>query len=187
MQPFLRNARRAIVFTAVEVVGLILWLTLAGGGTRYEFAVLPLLVLDAFLIGEHVLTWRAVNGLAPIPIVAIVGFSTIETVIWGTWLALAANPVVATVFLFGALWLEHSISDNVLKGRPFLDDLFRLRVVGFTAVETASCSLWLFFAVHGPLAAAAIASAVLSGVASVVILSIGSLVEHSLALREAES
>lgn len=139
------------VFTLVETVGLGIWLALvADAPTLSTATALGLGLLFVALVVEHVLTGLAVNGPpVSLPGLPVLGFSASETVLWGVWL-LVVEAVGGTgglqagaVLLAALLVPQHTVEDNVLRGRGALSDLLDLGTLGFSAVEAVGATLWL--------------------------------------------
>jgi len=162
-----------VIFTVIEVVGLAVWLALADRGM---FVLAPV-VLAAFLIVEHTITYNVVRGfkLSNLdgPGREIILFSVIEGLIWVVWLLLANGAGVgwAVPFLFGALVIEHTISDNVFRHEGFLNAIAKPQVIGFSAVEVVAATGWLFLVREGDL------------VFGIGVLLVGSLIEHVMAVK----
>lgn len=170
------------VFTAVETVGLTVWLRLLGGAfpvwsTVSGYAVLAGAVLAGFLTVEHVLSYNVVHQrplitLSDVPVGRIVVFSAIEAVIWSVWLALSGvQPLVAVVVLAGLLLVEHNITDNVFKMRAFFAGLLDLNTAVFSAIEAVGGVLWLLVAMSGQPHLA------------IAVLFVFSYIEHTLVVR----
>ena len=97
--------------------------------------------------------------------------SLVETVIWALWLVLAGlNAILAAVVLAGLLILEHSLSDNVFKGKGLFSRLLNGRTMGFSLIEAVGAAIWL-----------ALVEANLS-VVGILILVVASFVEHTMAV-----
>jgi hypothetical protein len=97
--------------------------------------------------------------------------SLIETAIWALWLLLAnLNAIVAAVVLTSLLILEHTVSDNVFKGKGLFSRLIDGRTIGFSLIEAVGAAIWL-----------ALVEANLS-VVGVLILVIASFIEHTMAV-----
>ena len=177
-----------LIVTGVEILGLTGWLQLLNGvplstvlGPFYfsqiEQALTALGVntfagvfLGAFLIVEHVIAQMDHTGMRVTgrQFAEIFGFSSLEVVIWGVWfLLIPINGLVAFLFFFGGLFVEHQITDNVKKGQPFLHfarlgSWLATGLLIFTVFEVVGGVLWL-------------------GLASVIPLAIGSTIEHYIA------
>jgi len=177
-----------LVVTGIEITGLAGWLQLLNGvplssvlGPLYfpqiEQALTAVGVnvfagvfLGVFLLVEHVIAQMDQTGMRVTArqLVEILGFSSLEVVIWAVWLFLIPiNGLVAFVFFLGGLYVEHQITDNVKKGRPFLHfarlgSRLATGLVIFTLFEVIGGVVWL-------------------GLASLVPLAIGSTTEHYIA------
>jgi hypothetical protein len=110
----------AYIVTAIEDTGLILWLAIIQA--HIMEGLVAFITLLTFLSVEHLVTQHEATGhLSVKTVLKILGFSSLETVNWAIWLALIAiNPVGAAVYFFVSFYIEHQITDNVKKGRPFL-------------------------------------------------------------------
>ena len=130
-----------VIFTGIEIVGLIEWLALSNGGTPFTvlgqaYPILQsgaissrvgttgfaALVLAVFLLVEHIITQVDATGrfISGKQFVEILTFSSLESAIWVVWLKLIpVNGILAITFFLGALFVEHHIADNVKKGLSF--------------------------------------------------------------------
>ncbi len=142
------------IFTVIEDLALVAWLTLVRAGQQ----VLGVLVLPVGFFVEHVIAY---NTKREAPLLSLdTTFrgklfvnAVVETVIWVVWLALwpiytgslfgVGLPLLASVFLFLALIVEHSLTDNIFHGRPLTENLFNKKVVGFSFVEFLGATAWL--------------------------------------------
>ncbi len=166
-----------VVFTVVEVVGLVAWLALVRSGRQ----VLGVLVLPVAFFIEHLIAFNVKRGVGllrlDVPAGRIAVNAVIETVVWVAWLALwmlgGVWRVVATVVLFVTLVIEHSITDNIFRGRPLFDNLLNRNTLGFSAVETIGATGWIVLVDAG------------QGLVGVAVLAIASLIEHRMALSVA--
>jgi hypothetical protein len=148
-----------VVFTGVETVALILWLALVRDAPVVSRAsAVGLGILAIGLLVEHFLTDLAVNGFGSSASGGkAIAFSASETALWAVWLVVAERVgglvglLVAGVVLAVLLVPQHSIEDNVLRGRGFLSDLLNLRTLGFSVIEAAGATLWLLFVLRGDL------------------------------------
>ena len=172
----MKDQLRIAVFTIVEGVALVTWLALARGATNIGSMLAALAVLAAGFIIEHIVAYNVIHGRgllelqgAPIGKKAVV--SLIESAIWAVWLVLAGlNPILAAVVLTGSLVVEHTLSDNVFKGRGLFSKLLDGRTVGFSLIEAVGAGIWL--------ALVNVNMAVLG----VVVLLVASFIEHTLAV-----
>lgn len=150
---WLKDKLNIAVFTAVEDIALIAWLAVV----RAELQVIGLGILFVGLLFEHLFSYNVIRNfrlgttVAEAPVRRnIVGFSLIETGIWGVWLLLAGiNPALAFVFLLAGLIIEHTLTDNVMKGHNLFFRIVDLRVLPFSIVETVGATAWLRFVDHG--------------------------------------
>lgn len=171
-------------FTIVEVAGLVAWLALA----LQDQALLGLGILAGALSLEHIITYFVIPQLpkdlrAPFPLLSILAFSGIETVIWGVWLLLAQsllnpftalNLFAAAAFLAIALLIEHTLSDNVFRSRGLFSKIIEARTIGFTIIEVVAASVWLLLVLVG------------QPVIGTAVLLVGSFVEHNIAVKVAQ-
>jgi hypothetical protein len=166
-----------VVFTVVEVVGLVAWLALVRSGRQ----VLGILVLPVTFFVEHLIAYNVKRDVGllrlDVPAGRIAVNAVIETVVWVAWLAIwtlgGGWRVVATVVLFVALVIEHSITDNIFRGRPLFENLLNRNTLGFSAVETVGGTGWLALVDAG------------LGAVGVGVLAVASLIEHRMALSVA--
>ena len=176
-----------LVISAIEIVGLVVWLRLHTGEaltsvlgpiavpqlqqlmTQLGRTAFAGVILGIFLLVEHIITQVDQTGrLSVMDFAQIFVFSAIEVVIWIVWLLLIpVNGIVALVFFFGSLFVEHQIADNVKKGLGFLhfsslgSRVFQGLII-FTIAEVVGAIVWV-------------------AAASILALAIGSIVEHYLA------
>ena len=168
------NVFGLVVFTVVEVVGLVAWLTLVRAGRQ----VLGVLVLPVTFFVEHLIAYNVKRGAGllrlDVPAGRIFVNAVIETVVWVVWLALwmlgGGWRFVATAVLFVTLVVEHSITDNIFRGRPLFENLLNRNTFGFSAVETIGATGWIVL-VDAEL-----------GLVGVGVLAVASLIEHRMAL-----
>ncbi len=171
------NVFGLVVFTVVEVVGLVGWLALVRAGKR----VLGVLVLPVTFFVEHLIAYNIKRGVGllrlDVPAGRIAVNAVIETVVWVAWLALwmlgGVWRVVATAVLFVALVVEHSVTDNIFRSRPLFENLLNRHTFDFSAVETIGATGWIVL-VDTEL-----------GVLGVGVLAVASLIEHRMALSVA--
>ncbi|HXD12298.1 MAG TPA: hypothetical protein VN653_19665 [Anaerolineales bacterium] len=177
----MRDQLRIAIFTIVEGVTLVVWLALvrsAAGIYRVSTGSLVggILVLVLGFTIEHIIAYNVIHNrglldLQGVPIAQKAVVSLIETVIWAVWLVLAdLNIILAAVVLTGLLIVEHTLSDNVFKGRDIFSKLLDARTIGFSLVEVAGATIWLMLVQ---------ANMVVVGAA---ILLVASFIEHSLAV-----
>ena len=130
-----------VIFTGIEIVGLIEWLAISNGENHtavlgQSYPVLQLgaissrvgitgfaaIVLAVFLLVEHIITQVDATGrfASGKQLVEILTFSSLESVIWVVWLVLIpVNGILAITFFLVALFVEHHIADNVKKRLSF--------------------------------------------------------------------
>ena len=177
----MRDQLRIAVFTIIEAAALAAWLALVRSDAGiYQVStgslVAGLAVLAIGFTIEHIVAYNVIHNRGLLEIVgAPVGkkavVSLIETVIWALWLVLAdLNAIVAALVLTGLLILEHTLSDNVFKGRDIFSKLLDVRTIGFTLIEAVGAAIWL--------ALVEVNMAVLG----IVILVVASFIEHTLAV-----
>jgi hypothetical protein len=177
----MRDQLRIAVFTIIEGVTLVVWLALVRSDAGiYQVSIGSLVAGIAVLaVGftiEHIIAYNVIHNrglldLQGVPISQKAVVSLIETVIWAVWLVLAAlNVILATVVLTGLLIVEHTLSDNVFKGRDIFSKFLDVRTIGFSLVESVGAGIWL---------ALVQADMVVVGIA---ILLVASFVEHTLAV-----
>ena len=177
----MRDQLRIAIFTIVEGATLVIWLALVRSDAGiYQVStgslVAGLAVLAIGFTIEHIVAYNVIHNRGLLEIVgAPVGkkavVSLIETVIWALWLVLAdLNAIVAALVLTGLLILEHTLSDNVFKGRDIFSKLLDVRTIGFTLIEAVGAAIWL--------ALVEVNMAILG----IVILVVASFIEHTLAV-----
>ncbi|KKL46393.1 hypothetical protein LCGC14_2346000 [marine sediment metagenome] len=172
-----------VVFTAVEVVTLVVWLIFALEASDALFSILAVLVLIGGLTLEHLITYNVIHkrslfDFRGLPVGQKAVVSLIETGIWVVWLVIARQDIaggfehiIAAVVLFGLLIIEHTISDNVFTGRKLFERLADKRTIGFSIVEAAGAAIWLVL-IDVDLA-----------ILGVIVLAIASFLEHNLAVN----
>ena len=172
-----------VVFTAVEVVTLVVWLIFALEASNALFSILAVLVLIGGLTLEHLITYNVIHkrslfDFRGLPVGQKAVVSLIETGIWVVWLVIARQDiaggfehVIAAVVLFGLLIIEHTLSDNVFTGKKLFERLADKRTIGFSIVEAAGAAIWLVL-IDVDLA-----------ILGVIVLAIASFLEHNLAVN----
>ncbi len=172
-----------VVFTAVEVVTLVVWLILALEASDALFSIIAVLVLIGGLTLEHLITYNVIHkrslfDFRGLPVGQKAVVSLIETGIWVVWLVIARQDiaggfehVIAAVVLFGLLIIEHTISDNVFTGKKLFERLADKRTIGFSIVEAAGAAIWLVL-IDVDLA-----------ILGVIVLAGASFLEHNLAVN----
>lgn len=177
----MRDQLRIAIFTIVEAVTLVTWLALVRSDAGiYQVStgslVAGLAVLAVGFTIEHLVAYNVIHNrglfeLQGLPIGQKAVVSLIETAIWALWLVLAnLNAIVAAVVLTGLLILEHSLSDNVFKGRGLFSRLLNGRTIGFSLIEAVGAAIWLSL-VEANLA-----------VVGILILVVASFIEHTMAV-----
>jgi len=177
----MRDQLRIAIFTIVEGVALVTWLALVRSDAGIfqvsaSSLVAGLAVLAIGITIEHIIAYNVIHGRgllelqgAPVGQKAVV--SLIETTIWALWIALTRlNTIVAAVVLTGLLILEHTLSDNVFKGKGLFSRLIDRRTIGFSLIEAVGAAIWLTLVE---------ANLVIVGV---LILIIASFIEHTMAV-----
>lgn len=144
---------RVAVFTAIEDIALVSWLALVRAGNR----VLGVLTLPVGFFLEHVVAYNVKRGTSlfsfNVPKGKILLNAVLETGVWVTWLTLwpiysfsvlgTGVPLVASLFLYPALVVEHSLTDNIFHNRPLTSNLVNNKVLRFSFVEWLGATLWL--------------------------------------------
>ena len=177
----MKDQLRIAVFTIVEGLTLVIWLALVRSAAGiYQVGtgslVAGIAVLAVGFTIEHIIAYNVIHNrrlldLQGVPIGQKFVVSLIETVIWALWLVLAnLNMILAAVALTGLLILEHTLSDNVFKGRDIFSKLLDPRTIGFSLVEAVGAAIWL-----------ALVQANLA-VVGILILVVASFIEHTLAV-----
>jgi hypothetical protein len=177
----MRDQLRIAIFTIVEGVTLVTWLALVRSDAGiYQVStgslVAGLAVLAVGFTIEHLVAYNVIHNrglfeLQGLPIGQKALVSLIETAIWALWLVLAnLNAIVAAVVLTGLLILEHSLSDNVFKGKGLFSRLLNGRTIGFSLIEAVGAAIWLSL-VEANLA-----------VVGILILVVASFIEHTMAV-----
>jgi hypothetical protein len=177
----MRDQLRIGAFTIVEGVTLVTWLALVRSDAGiYQVStgslVAGLAVLAVGFTIEHLVAYNVIHNrglfeLQGLPIGQKAVVSLIETAIWALWLLLAdLNAIVAAVVLTGLLILEHTLSDNVFKGKRTFSRLLDGRTIGFSLIEAIGAAIWL-----------ALVEANLA-VVGVLILVVASFIEHTMAV-----
>lgn len=145
------------VFTVVETATLGVWLALVRDApTVSTMALIGVGVLFVGLVVEALVNTVVVNGFGDFPVGAILTFSLTETAIWVVWLGVAGalgglgGVGVAGVVLFVLMLPQHSIEDNVLRGRDLFSNVVELGTSVFTFVEALGGTVWLGLVVAGP-------------------------------------
>ena len=172
-----------VVFTAVEVVTLVVWLALALIATDVLISFLAIVVLIVGFTIEHLITFNVIHNRSlfdfrGLPVAQKAVVSLIETAIWVVWLVIARldvfdgfEPVIAAVVLTGLLIIEHTLSDNVFTGKRLFERIADRRTIGFSIIEGAGAAIWLAL-IDIDLALVGIA-----------VLAIASFIEHNLAVN----
>ena len=179
----LKKQLRIAVFTAVEVVTLVVWLALALTATDVLISILAIAVLIVGFTIEHLITFNVIHNrplfdFRGLPVAQKAVVSLIETGIWVVWLVIARldvfdgfEPVIAAVVLTGLLIIEHTLSDNVFTGKRLFERIADRRTIGFSIIEGAGAAIWLAL-IDIDLALVGIA-----------VLAVASFIEHNLAVN----
>ena len=174
---------RIVIFTAVEVVTLVVWLALALTATDVLISILAIVVLIVGFTIEHLITFNVIHNRSlfdfrGLPVAQKAVVSLIETAIWVVWLVIARldvfdgfEPVIAAVVLTGLLIIEHTLSDNVFTGKRLFGRIADRRTIGFSIIEGAGAAIWLAL-IDIDLALVGIA-----------VLAVASFIEHNLAVN----
>ncbi len=172
-----------VVFTAVEVVTLVVWLALALIATDVLISILAIVVLIVGFTIEHLITFNVIHNRSlfdfrGLPVAQKAVVSLIETAIWVVWLVIARldvfggfEPVIAAVVLTGLLIIEHTLSDNVFTRKRLFGRIADRRTIGFSIIEGAGAAIWLAL-IDIDLALVGIA-----------VLAAASFIEHNLAVN----
>src|SRR5467141_4075758 len=129
-----------LLVTIIEDAGLIAWLVLARTSMFYQGIPIAPLVLLLVLLIEHSIMQRAENPNFTGRVFAeIFGFSLLEVVNWSVWVILLSNTssllsmssLIASLYFFVGLSIDHQITENVITQRPYLR--FRNRRGSITA------------------------------------------------------
>ena len=169
-----------------EVIGLVLWIGLQRM-TGINSILLGGAILLVFLIVEHIVAQVAYTrtGLSDKEASRLFVFTLLEVVNWIVWLSLVdMNQVlVAGVFFFVLLYVEHQLAYNTKKTREGLSfvnfanrhltsrPLFFTVLIVFTITELVGASLWVGLIDAG------------RQQDGLIVLMIGALIEHFLAGR----
>ena len=174
---------RIVIFTALEVVTLVVWLALALTATDVLISILAIVVLIVGFTIEHLITFNVIHNRSlfdfrGLPVAQKTVVSLIETAIWVVWLVIARldvfdgfEPVIAAVVLTGLLIIEHTLSDNVFTGKRLFERIADRRTIGFSIIEGAGAAIWLAL-IDIDLALVGIA-----------VLAVASFIEHNLAVN----
>ena len=174
---------RIVIFTALEVVTLVVWLALALTATDVLISILAIVVLIVGFTIEHLITFNVIHNRSlfdfrGLPVAQKAVVSLIETAIWVVWLVIARldvfdgfEPVIAAVVLTGLLIIEHTLSDNVFTGKRLFGRIADRRTIGFSIIEGAGAAIWLAL-IDIDLALVGIA-----------VLAVASFIEHNLAVN----
>ena len=178
------------LFTGVETVALVAWLALVADAPLVSrAAAVGLAVLVGGLLVEHVITDLAVNGPnLSLPFGKVVLVSASEALLWVGWLAIAERvaglrgSLVAGAVLAVLLVPQHSVEDNVLRGRGAFSSVLTSGTVGFSVLEAASGTAWLLLVTRDAALEARLADLGLPGVdvavVGVAVLAVGLFFEH---------
>lgn len=172
-----------VVFTAVEVVTLVVWLAIALVADDVVDSIIAIIVLIGGFTAEHLITFNVIHkrplfDFSGLPVGQKAVVSLIETAIWIVWLAIARAEVfsgfdaaVAAVVLAGLLIIEHTVSDNVFTKKRLFERLADKRTIGFSIIEGAGAAVWLVL-IDADLAAVGVA-----------VLAAASFIEHNMAVN----
>ena len=172
----MRDQLRIAVFTVIEGVTLGIWLVLVRGAANIGSMIIAFAVLVVGFTVEHIVAYNVIHNrglfeLQGAPVLKKAVVSLIESGIWALWLALAnRSAILAALVLTVLLVVEHTLSDNVFKGKGTFSRLLDARTAGFSLVEAVGAGIWL---------ALVDANMAILGLA---VLLIASFIEHSLAV-----
>lgn len=177
------NQRMQIaIFTAIEVITLVVWLAIALAAADIYSRILAAVVLIVGFTIEHIISYNVINNRSlfdfhKVPIAQKAVVSVIETTIWILWLILAGlgafdgfDALIAAVVLAGLLIVEHTLSDNVFKHRRLFERFVDKRTIIFSIIESTGAATWLVL-VQADL-----------GVFGIIVLAAASFVEHTMAV-----
>lgn len=172
-----------VIFTAIEVVTLVVWLAVALETDGIVNSIIALAILIGGFTAEHLITFNVIHhrplfNFSGIPVGQKAVVSLIEAAIWIVWLALARaevffgfDAVIAAVVLAGLLIIEHTVSDNVFTKKRLFERLADRRTIGFSIIEAAGAAIWLAL-IDIDLAAVGVA-----------VLAAASFIEHNMAVE----
>ena len=172
----MKDQLRIAIFTIVEGTTLVIWLALARGATNIGSMLAALAVLVIGFTIEHLVAYNVIHNhglfnLQGVPIGQKAVVSLIESFIWALWLVLTGlNAILAAIVLAGLLVVEHTLSDNVFKGRGLFSRLLDARTIGFSLIEAVGAGIWL-----------ALVEANMA-IPGIVILVVASFIEHTLSV-----
>lgn len=170
------------IFTAIEVITLVVWLAIALAAADIYSRILAAVVLIVGFTIEHIISYNVINNRSlfdfhKVPIAQKAVVSVIETTIWILWLILAGlgafdgfDALIAAVVLAGLLIVEHTLSDNVFKHRRLFERFVDKRTIIFSIIESTGAATWLVL-VQADL-----------GVFGIIVLAAASFVEHTMAV-----
>ncbi|WP_276260257.1 hypothetical protein [Haloglomus litoreum] len=186
------------VFTIVETLTLGIWLALVRDApTLSRLALVGAGILLAGLVLEALINTVVVNGFS-FRLGAIATFSLSEALIWILWLGVAerlgglTGVGIAGVVLFVLMLPQHSIEDNVLRGRGLFSSLVTPGTALFTFVEALGGTVWLALVFRPDLLAAAGVDSVpfaapmvgdLGASVGLLLLALALFVEHEMGLQ----
>ena len=172
----MKDQLRIAIFTIVEGTTLVIWLALARGATNIGSMLAALAVLVIGFTIEHLVAYNVIHNhglfnLQGVPIGQKAVVSLIESFIWALWLVLTGlNAILAAIVLAGLLVVEHTLSDNVFKGRGLFSRLLDARTIGFSLIEAGGAGIWL-----------ALVKANMA-ILGIVVLVVASFIEHTLSV-----
>lgn len=155
--PKLSRPLGVAVETAIEVIGLALWLGLINGTIPSSYLgsyLEAIIILFVLLLGEHIISQVQFTEqyLSSHEFGRLVLFTSFEVLVWGVWLFLIPiNGIVAILVFILGLYAEHQITYNVKNerrlGRGFLDFSNPRNIIGglivFTLFETLFAAAWV--------------------------------------------
>ncbi len=172
----MRDQLRIAVFTIVEGVTLVVWLALARGAGNIGSMIAAFAVLVVGFTVEHIVAYNVIHNrglfeLQGAPILKKSVVSLIESTIWVLWLILVGiNAIAAALALAGLLVVEHTLSDNVFKGKDLFSKLLDARTIGFSLIEAVGAGIWLALVDRN------------MAILGIAILAVASFLEHDLAV-----
>lgn len=147
------------VMALVEAVALGVWLRLvrtapvASLTTAVGFAVLAGGLVVTFTVADVAVNGSAASFPGPRAIAVVL----IETGLWALWLLVIdrigglPGIAVAGAALAALLVPQHTLADNVLRGKAAVSTLVDFDALGFSLVQAGGATLWYLFATRGEL------------------------------------
>jgi hypothetical protein len=149
----LRPLLTLIVLSLFEFFGLMLWLqlTLAGNALVGIGILIAGLFLERFTVYISMIRTIAQDDRVALYARRFIIQAVRETLIWIVWWWIAGDGgiryLVALVFLFVAMLLEHSVDVAEHNSKPPLFYLNHPKVLLLTAIEAIGATLWLYLVI----------------------------------------